>query len=268
MHFKKIFDREWVGPVLIDTYIMSPSPLKIRSEALWTKRGSYFEAVIPGISRRFWLGGLPLISSTLPLLRPDDDRTGLVMASHNNCEHQYSSSRCWGLWTGFRFCLIFLFFSLYFFDGLPIFRTLLRPDDDRTSLVMVLHNNCNHSTNAQCVGSFVISFVFVFFDGVLIFLLIVVFHCKCCQHNQKDFSKGMLLKTFTGQVFCKRSCHLIWALSKYYSRNNADLLVIARGTELIPSFRCELRAHVVVDSADGKFRSTIDLTTPSPPLST
>ena len=115
----------------------------------------------------------------------------------------------------------------------------------------------------------VLSFLFfVFFDGVLIFLLIVVLHCKCCQHTQQDFSKGMLLKTFTGQVFCKRSCHLIWALSKYYSCNNADLLVIARGTELIPSFRCELRAHIVVDSADGKFRSTIGLTTPSPPLST
>ena len=67
-----------------------------------------------------------------------------------------------------------------------------------------------------------------FFDGVTIFFLAVVLHCKCCQHHQQDFLKGMLLKTFTGQVFCKRSCHLIWTLSKYYSCNNVDRLVIAR----------------------------------------
>ena len=82
------------------------------------------------------------------------------------------------------------------------------------------------------------------------------------------FFEGHAVENVYWTGVLKRSCHLIWALSKYYSRNNADLQVIARGTELIPSFRCELRAHVVVDSADGKFRSTIGLTTPSPLLST
>ena len=135
---------------------MSQSLFKIRAEALLTKHGGYFKAVIPGISRRFWLGGLPLISSTLPLLRPDDDRTGLVMVSHNNCEHQCSFSRCRDFSV---FASFFCFLSLYFCDGLPIFRALLQPDDDRTSLVMVLHNNCNHPTCAQWVLSFFLSFL-------------------------------------------------------------------------------------------------------------
>ena len=61
----------------------------------------------------------------------------------------------------FLFLPHFLLLSLYFCDGLPIFRALLQPDDDRTSLVMVSHNNCNHPTCAQCVVSFVIFLSFL-----------------------------------------------------------------------------------------------------------
>ena len=180
------------------------------------------------------MGGLPLISSTLPLLRPDDDRTGLVMVSHNNCEHQCSFSRCWDL-------SVFASFFCFCLSTFVMACQISEPSCNQTMIGPVkLWFRTTIATTPPVLNVFRFCHFFLFlsfFDGVPIFLLVLVLHCQCFQHHQKDFSKGMLLKTFTGQVFCKRSCHLIWALSKYYSCNNADLLVIARRTELIPSFR-------------------------------